>query len=40
MENLYEPELREYIRNTQMNKITKLDLNYTKRFFKTLIHAK
>jgi len=39
-DDLYEPELREFVRKTQMKNITRLDLNYITRFFRTLVHAK
>jgi glycosyltransferase involved in cell wall biosynthesis len=39
-DNLYEPELREYVRKTQLNNIITLNSNYLKRFFNTLRKAK
>ena len=39
-ENLYEPELRDYVKKTQRSRILNLKSGYIKRFFKTLIRKK
>lgn len=37
---LYEPELREYVKNTQNHNILHFNQNYIKRFFRTLKYSK